>query len=146
MFGMGERADSESDVARGLYSEAVNRETYDRLHAIAEIVLSAGHSIIVDAAYLKFAGRDNLRKLAARCGSQYILVQTCASDETLRQRIRKRSNLGDDASEAGLDVLQYQQRHAEQLTAVELHSALRICTDDDIDITSLAGEIRKKIA
>ena len=142
MFHMDERADSESGVAQGIYSEAVNRDTYNQLHAIAEIVLSAGHSIIVDAAYLKFADRDDLHKLATSCGSQYILVQTCASDETLRQRIRKRSNLGDDASEAGLDVLQYQQRHAEQLTAVELHSALRICTDDDIDITSLAGRIR----
>jgi hypothetical protein len=145
MSDLDERADSGSGVAQGIYSEAVNRDTYDQLQAIAEIVLRAGHSIIVDAAYLKFADRDNLHKLATHCSSQYILVQTCASDETLRQRIRKRSNLRDDASEAGLDVLQFQQRHAEQLTAAEQRSALSICTDDDIDIASLAGRIRNNV-
>ncbi len=141
MFDMGECADSESAVAQGLYSEAVNSETYDRLHAITEIVLCAGHGIIVDASYLKFTDRDDVRKLATCCGSQYILVQICASDETLRQRIRNRSDLGDDASEAGLDVLQFQQRHAEQLTAAEQRSALSICTDNNIDIADLVGRI-----
>lgn len=146
MLGMDELADSESGVGEGIYSEDASRDTYDRLLCIAEIVLRAGHSIIVDASYLKIAERDKVRKLATRCGSHYILVQTCARDETLRRRIRKRSNLGDDASEAGLDILKYQQQHADKLTAVEHHSALRICTDDDMDIADLAGRLRKRIA
>ncbi|MCH8336575.1 MAG: AAA family ATPase [Proteobacteria bacterium] len=146
MLGMDELADSESGVGEGIYSEDASRDTYDRLLCIAEIVLRAGHSIIVDASYLKIAERDKVRKLAARCGSHYILVQTCARDETLRRRIRKRSNLGDDASEARLNILKYQQQHAAKLTAVEHHSALRICTDVNIDIVDLAGRIRKKIA
>jgi len=146
ILSLDEFADSESGVGKGIYAEGISTDTYDRLHAIAEIVLGAGHSIIVDASYSRFAERDAVRKLATRCGRQYILVQTCARDQTLRKRIRKRSILGGDASEAGLEVLKYQQRHAEQLTAAEHHSALRICTDDDIDIVTLAERIHKKIA
>lgn len=146
MLGLDELADSESGVGEGIYSEDASRDTYGWLQRIAEIVLCAGHSIILDAAYLKIAERDKVRKLATRCGSQYILVQTCAREETLRKRICKRSNLGHDASEAGLDVLKYQQRHAEQLTAGEHHSALRICTDDEINIAALVERIRKRIA
>jgi len=78
MLGIDELADSESGVGKGIYSKDTSRDTYDRLHCIAEIALRAGHDIIVDAWYLKIAERDEASKLATRCCSHYILVQTCA--------------------------------------------------------------------
>jgi len=142
MFGLREAADSGSAIAQGIYTEAASDDLYAQLHATAEIVLDAGHDTILDAAYLTFADRERARKLAADIGCRIVFVETSAPAETRRERIRKRGTLGDDASEAGLAVLEYQSHHAENLTAEERQSTLRVDTDDGVDLVKLVGDIR----
>ena len=142
MFGLQESADSDSDIAQGIYTEAASGDLYAELHATAETVLRAGHETILDAAYLTLADRDRARQLATRIGCSIVFIETSAAEETRRKRIRKRDALGNDASEAGLAVLEYQRHHAENLTAAERESALRVDTDDDVDLARLLRQIR----
>jgi predicted kinase len=143
MLDLDEHADSNSGIGKGNYAEAVNKDTYERLHDIAEIALRAGHNIIIDASYLKNAERARARDLAARCDSSIILIETTVSAEIQHERIHSRQRAATDASEAGPDVADYQRRNAEHLTTAERDSAIRIDTGIEVDLVNLAQKIRR---
>jgi predicted kinase len=89
-------------------------------------VIAAGFSAIVDAAFLKAGQRDQFRQLAAECGVRFVIVDFTASDEELCRRIRHRQN---DASEATIEVLHYQQQSEHPLSAEEKAYVLTINTE-----------------
>lgn len=101
-------AKTASGVGTGLYGESGSRATYDRLEALADTLLGAGWSVIVDAACLRRAERDRFRKLAHRRGLAFHLVFCDAPPEVLRERIHARAAHGGDPSEADTSVLAYQ--------------------------------------
>ena len=83
------------------------------------MLLQAGWSVIVDAAFLKRAERDTFRNLATDAGADFGILAPRATPEQLRERIEARNALGQDASEATLDVLAQQMQTLEPLDATE---------------------------
>jgi hypothetical protein len=81
----------------------------------AEILLQAGWSVVVDAAFLQRADRDAFRALAQQMGASFSILAPQASPEQLRQRIVTRRAVGHDASEATLAVLDQQMQTIEPL-------------------------------
>jgi hypothetical protein len=100
---------------QGLYSRATTEQVYERLAGAAAHVLAGGYTAIVDATFNRRAERERLRRLAASYGVQLQLVRCQAPEATLRQRIEERAARGNDASDADLSVLQWQQQHAEPI-------------------------------
>jgi hypothetical protein len=135
MFELDESADSSSDVAEGIYTEAANIELYRRIHGIAEKILRAGHDVILDAAYLRFSEREHARKVAADCDAGCIFIQTHAPLGTLRDRLYEREGNGKNSSEANLAVLEYQLENAEPLTREEQRAAVswNSCRNNNIE-------------
>ncbi len=119
MSGLAPEQRSGSVVADGLYSADSTESTYTRLLGLAQIILAAGYGAIVDATFLKCGQRSRFRDLAAQAGVPFLIVDFTASEETLRTRIRARSETGGDASEADLAVLEYQLRTQEPLQPEE---------------------------
>ena len=64
--------------------------------------------MIVDAAALRRCERDDLRALAAAEGARFVLVECTAPEAVLRERIARRMAAGRDASDATLEVLDFQ--------------------------------------
>jgi aminoglycoside phosphotransferase family enzyme/predicted kinase len=116
-------------VAPGLYSEASNRRTYDRLQQLAGVALEAGVSVVVDAASLRRSERDAMRALAARHQVCFTLLVCDAPMSVLQARVGQRLRIGADASDATLDVLAWQQRIAEWPGADEADDCSRLDTD-----------------
>ena len=116
LHGLSASDTSRSRVAGGIYSAQASAQTYLRLEDLADEALGSGWSVIIDAAFLKRTDRERFRQLAFRHGLPYSILACTAPIETLRERLRQR--LG-DASEATLDVLDWQQRHIDPLTAEE---------------------------
>ena len=83
------------------------------------MLLQAGWSVVVDAAFLKRADRDAFRALARQMGAAFSILAPQATPEQLRQRILARSAAGHDASEANLAVLAQQMQDIEPLGADE---------------------------
>jgi aminoglycoside phosphotransferase family enzyme/predicted kinase len=108
MHGLAHAASSASPVGAGLYTQDTTHATYERLAALADTIVSAGHTAIVDAAFLKRAQRDRFRSLASARSAPFRILSFAARPETLRQRIEARAARGTDASEAGLEVLDAQ--------------------------------------
>jgi len=120
LFGLAPGATSGSGVGAGIYAADAHQRTYAHLREQAALLLQAGWSVVVDAAFLKRADRDVFRLLAQQMGVSFSILAPQASPEQLRQRIVARSAAGKDASEATLAVLDQQMRTIEPLGSDEL--------------------------
>ena len=109
----------------GIYAHGASVRTYGHLRELAETLLRAGWSVIVDAAFLKHADRASFRALAKEVGAPFSILAPQATPAQLRERIQARAVLGRDASDASLEVLAQQMHTIEPLQAHELHDVQR---------------------
>ena len=100
----------------GIYTAEATRRTYALLHTTAAMVLDAGWSVVVDAAFLKRHERDSFRALAAERGADFAILACSAPLHEMRHRLETRQH---DASEATVDVLERQLDWVEPLAADE---------------------------
>lgn len=137
LFGLGPLDDSNSTIGRGLYTAEANARTYQRLYELTGQLLGAGHAVLVDATFLKRDHRQPFRDLATRHGVPFILLHCSADPAILRERVAARQQRGDDATEAGVEVLERQLRQVEPPTADEHPLTAR----GDGDLERLRGAI-----
>lgn len=104
----------------GIYTSSFNQITYQYLANQAEALLKAGWPVIVDAAFLARALRDEFCSLAERCGVNFCIVDMQVDSTVLRERVLLRSALNNDASEADIAVLEEQMKTAQPLGEDEL--------------------------
>jgi len=107
----------------GMYASNAHARTYARLRELADLLLGADWSVIVDATFLKRADRETFRALARDAGAAFSILAPLATPAQLRERIQARSALGHDASEATLEVLAQQIQTIEPLAADEKQPA-----------------------
>lgn len=119
LFGLTSTARSGSALDAGIYTPDAHARTYAHLYEMAADLLQAGWSVIVDAAFLGHAERQSFRVLAHASGAAFSILAPQATPEQLRERIQARHALGQDASEATLDVLAQQMNTLEPLAADE---------------------------
>jgi aminoglycoside phosphotransferase family enzyme/predicted kinase len=141
LAGLEMAARSGSGVGSDLYSQSRSNETYEALRGFAETALDAGMNVIVDAAFLERSRRRAFAALAERCGARFIVLSVSAPETELRERVAKREARADDASEAGVAVLDYQLEHVETIASSEPGIAIDVDTSKPVDMQSVAREI-----
>jgi hypothetical protein len=139
LFGLRALEASASRVPGGIYGRDATRRTYARLRELAALALAAGHRVIVDAAFLRSDERDDFRRLAQELHVPFTLLDCQAPAALLRERVRARAERGDDASEAGLAVLERQLATAEPLRPDEAADALALDSAGPCDAAALAA-------
>lgn len=120
LFGLSALQRSGSALDNGLYSATAHAQTYARLAELADSLLQAGWSVVVDAAFLRRSERQAFADLALRHGVRFAIVAPQAQEAELRRRIVARAAAGTDPSEATLEVLDKQLAWVEPLGADEL--------------------------
>jgi len=131
LFGMHPLEASHSDVGGGIYSADATRRTYDRLSELARVQLEAGFPVIVDAAFLMRAEREQFRSLAQNLSVPFVIASRPASTATLSARIVRRRKAASDASEADIDVLHRLQAAQQPLQPHELMRVVEFKNDAD---------------
>ena len=119
LYGIEAEAASGSSLDGGIYRAEANVQTYRRLHELAEHILAAGWSVVVDAAFLRRAERADFRALADARAVGFFILAPQASQAQLQQRIVARLARKRDASEATLEVLEKQMGWLEPLDGEE---------------------------
>ncbi|MBE9568390.1 MAG: AAA family ATPase [Proteobacteria bacterium] len=127
------------ELNAGIYTQQATRDTYEKLRHLAELVISSGYSIIIDAVFLKHEQRELFRLLAERLQVEYIIIEVTASPEILRQRIIQRK---DDVSDANLKVLEGQLADWQILHEDEVGSSVNIDTGVSFDLENVARIIK----
>ncbi len=111
------------------YSAQATRATYARLLRLADILLRAGYSTIVDATFLHAEQRLPFRQLAADLGVPIRILHFVADPDRLRERVRQRQQRSDDISEAGLNILERQISDYRPLDTDETGEAIVVDTE-----------------
>jgi aminoglycoside phosphotransferase family enzyme/predicted kinase len=138
LFGMPASARSASALHQNLYSPHATEATQARLRELAEIVVTAGFSVILDATFLQHSHREKARELAERLGLRFVIIDFQAHAQVLRERVRLRGQQGTDASEADVAVLDDQLAHAQALQPDELASVHAFDSEPAIDEARMA--------
>jgi len=128
LAGLGPLDDSRSAMDAGIYTPGFHARTYSRLFDCADAALGGGESIIVDAAFLRRDERARFHELARTHDARFLILHCAAPAEVLRERVTARRSRGDDASEAGLEVLEKQPSYWEPFDPDEAPFVLDIDT------------------
>jgi predicted kinase len=143
-----ERPADEAATA-AVYSEAVTRQVYERLAALAGTVLDAGCSVVVDASCTKRWQRDLLTGAARDRGASIIWVAFDLPVGELVARVTRRQARGDDPSDASAEIVMRQVAHFEPLSGKEVRgndTLVRVTTADiDIRPESIAKRVVEMI-
>jgi hypothetical protein len=103
-----------------VHAADATRRTYEHLARLTGDLLDAGWPVIVDATFIARWQRDLLREQARSRGVALHILDFQVPVAVLRERILKRTRLGNDASDADLAVLQRQLDTEEPLADDEL--------------------------
>lgn len=133
-------------VGEGLYGEAANLRTYERLEALARALLAARWPVIVDAASLRRDERERFRGLARELGVPFVLAACGASESTLRNRVEGRRVQGRDASEADMAVLERQRARVEPPTPDEASDIVAVDTESGDGLRKGAARVLARLA
>ncbi len=142
LFGMAPEEQSHSGLKSGLYSPEINEQTYLHLLELAKIIINSGFSVVVDATFLKHQQRRLFLNLAFELNIPMTIVSCQAKDSVLRQRVIKREQVGNDASEAGIAVLELQMRETQPLLPEEKKVAVIINTAKEIQIDKIIKKLK----
>jgi len=121
-------ARSNSDIAAGLYGPDTSNRTYARLASVATATIEAGYTAIVDATFLHRQQREKFRRLALELNVAFLILDFTAPEAALRSRVAARQQLGGDASEADVAVLEHQLQTQHPLQTDEASYVVRIDT------------------
>lgn len=145
LYQQDEDRDAFDGVNQGIYTPEATRRTYGRLVEIAQILLASGYSVVIDAANLKLEQRQLFVELAKGLHSPYLFLNFHAPLETLKKRIRQRAQLGHDASDATLEILEHQLETHEQLTEEEKPFVIDVNTEHAINVNKIIKDIQTDV-
>ncbi len=124
----------------GIYSPETSRQTYQYLCDQAEMILTSGYPVIIDAAFLNYEQRRLFYQLAQKKRVPFIILHFTAQPDTLRQRISKRVN---DVSDADCSVLEQQLLNWKPLQDNEQPYVIAIDTESPFDPGQIIYRIKQ---
>ena len=98
-----DRRRPDQGFAAGLYAPQVSEQVYQRLMQRAEAVVARGRSVVCDGMFAKQAGREALRRIAARHHASFHFFECVAPKGTALHRMSRRLAARTDLSEARPD-------------------------------------------
>ncbi|RMQ44180.1 hypothetical protein ALQ04_00438 [Pseudomonas cichorii] len=127
----------------GLYSAEASKATYDHLHQLAETILRAGFSAVIDATYLKHDQRNAAAKAAETTGVPFLILDCEAPQAVIAGWLKQRQEQNNDPSDATLEVIEAQQASREPLDADETLRSKRVETNKSSDLDQLVENLRQ---
>jgi len=128
------------------YTASVTDNVYRYLAELAESLLTAGYSTVLDATFLQRAQRDLLHALAHRLHVPFVILRCQAPRSFLEHAIVQRARAGSDASEADLRVLQRQIATQQALDGTEIAETIEVDVSEIFDATALEQRLREQLA
>ena len=125
------------------YRAAFTLRTYDEMCRRAEVVLSSGRGVILDATFRDRSLRLRARELAERHRRSFRFVETVCDDTTLRARLRTRAASASvsDATEGLLDQIR------REFDAVdELRSGEHVPVDTTLAVATQVAAVLERLA
>lgn len=130
-------------VGGGIYAASFTDNTYRAMLERAESALRAGRSVLVDATFLRRQHRQWARRLAERAGARFLCLQVRAREATVRSRLYRRDQQGNDPSDARWEVYLAQKRSRERPDELTRDELLMLDSEQPAD--KLIDRVRQKL-
>jgi len=124
-----------SEAWSGAYSPSATETVYDEIWRLADIVLSSGRPIVIDASFRTVGMRDAARRLAERHGVPFLLLECSAPSELIRERLAARERGGAHESDARTDVFDEFELRFEPIDELPSSEHVRLDTSQPRDAT-----------
>jgi predicted kinase len=132
---------SHSPIAGGIYSISSGLKTYNRLCHLADTLLKAGITVIIDATFIKKTAREQVIRLAQDHQVPLLILDFHLAEDELRRRLKLRSKQAKSVSEAGEEILDYQRGQEDPLCEQELKNSMII--HQDTEVAQIAKQVIK---
>jgi hypothetical protein len=140
-----QQSSAQGQLSTGIYSQDASAATYQRLHQMADAALHAGFPVVIDATYLKQAQRQAAWQIAEETGAPFLILDCNAPDEVIASWLAQRQAVGQDPSDATLEVIQAQHASREALNDDEQAHSKRVETHQSASLDSLVARIRQRL-
>ncbi|NRP15411.1 bifunctional aminoglycoside phosphotransferase/ATP-binding protein [Marinobacterium sp. xm-a-152] len=114
-----------------MYGADMNMRTFLEMKRVSGILLEAGQTLILDAAYIRQRSRRQFLQLAEELGCPARIIACEPPEKVIEARLAKRSEEREDPTDATIEVMQAQKRVAEPLSEEEEKIALHIDTSEE---------------
>lgn len=135
LFGLAPDARSEEGDKDALYGEDASARTLARLLDLAAGLLDLQRTVLVDATFIARQWREPFLALARDKAVPLVIIDCQASLPTLRERLQRRQARADDASEAGVEVMERQLESVEAFAGEELGAVISFDTEAPAETT-----------
>jgi len=112
----------------GIYDDDISRRTYLEAHSRAEVLLKAGHSVIVDASYKKRDERIHAAAMARRLGAGFLVIECICPEEIVRERLELRVKDQREASDGRWEIYEAQKNDFDRIDELPRRSYLALDT------------------
>ncbi len=119
----------------GAYSARATEAVYGELLRLADIVLSSGRPVVIDASFRTGAMREAARRLANRHGVPFMLVECRAPRALILDRLAARESGGTHESDARTDLLEEFEKHFEPIDELQPSEYVQLDTSRSVDET-----------
>ena len=141
LYGLKAEQSAKTASGEGIYSTDATELTYKKLAEVASHIIEAGFSVIVDATFINIEPRTQFQTLAKDKNIPFIILEFTATPETLRQRIINRQ---DDASDADIQIFEYQLDKWHELNNDEKNNMINVNTEEEVELTKLIEVINER--
>ena len=145
LSGLSAREHNKLEIEQGMYESQRTEETYQRLAELATCVINAGFSALLDATFLKQRHRNLIRQFADTLKIPFLIVHCVATHAVLEQRVHDREKVGEDPSDATLQVLEAQRGKAQPLRTDEEPLTLTVDTGQKNYMQPLLENLDKRL-
>lgn len=125
------------------YTPAITGTVYTRLCRLAEIIVSAGYPVIIDATFLRRGRRRPFIRLAQEHSIPIRILEITAPEAIRMERIERRLRAGSDASEATVPVMRTQMEQDESFDEEERALVISIDSTDDQSVEAAVGRLAR---
>jgi len=138
-------AERDEECVTDLYSSTMTQATYDLLRDLANTILRAGYSVVVDATFLRTSQRAPFLLLVQGLQRSFVILDVWAPQQVLVHRIERRTQKANDASDATLGVLQQQQEIGNSFTEGESLNVFRVDSTNAHSLQLVLEKISEKL-
>ena len=133
MMKRGPRDPMQSEPWAGPYSEDATERVYTEVLRLADVVLSSGRPVVVDASFRTAAMRASAKRIASERGIPFLLVECTAPRTLVLQRLASREELEGHESDARVSLLSEFEKRFEPIDELSPTEHLQIDTSRSKD-------------
>lgn len=134
----------DDEMAKKVYSDKANHETYEQVAEMCAHVLDSGLSAIIDATNLKRWQRETIQTLGDSRGVPVCIAYCQASMSLIKDWIQKRTREDSDVSDADLNVVKRQMDLRDALSTDEMHQTFIIHSNIIEETNELVSQIKQR--